>query len=174
MRPFYILLLSCIACISFSSGGELSPPENIKIKYAEKSLSISWDTVPGAIGYNIYTSDSPLNSKAKRIKINKKLVTSGTHFTYIWHFENGEQVRKIKGYTHYIAVTSVFEVNGKNRESKLSNEQSNAYFDGFDRINTRTEILDILQESQKTPLLPVVKYANEKRNSTPILRASIV
>lgn len=164
MRPFQTLILLSISFISFSARGEISSPENIKIKYAEKSLGISWDTVPGAIGYNIYTSNSPPATKTNRIKINKKLITSGTHFTYIWHFENGEKVRKIKGYKHHIAVTSVFEINGKKRESKLSKEKNNSYFDGFDRINTKTEILTILQDSQRTPLLPVVKYSNEKKN----------
>jgi len=163
MRPFQTLILLSISFISFSARGEISPPENIRIKYAEKNLSISWDTVSGAIGYNIYTGNSPLTTKTKRIKINKKLITSGTYFTYIWHFENGEKVRKIKGYKHYIAVTSLFKINGKKRESKLSKEQNNSYFDGFDRINTKTEILTILQDSQQTPLLPVVKYSNEKK-----------
>lgn len=144
--------------------GKGLPPSNIKIIYTETILDITWDTVYGAIGYNIYTADSPNIPKKKKIKINQRLITSGLHFAYIWHFENGEKVRKIKGYKHYISVTSVFSNKGKTFESALSEEANNCYFDGFELIASRNEILTIIQKSQKAPFLPVKKLRNKKKD----------
>ncbi len=141
---------------------ELAPPSNIKIIYAEKSLGISWDTTPGAIGYNIYTSSTPQTLKKKKRKVNTKLITSGTHFTYLWHFENKKKVRKIKGYKHFITVTSVFKNNGKERESGFSPLKDNCYFTGYGPVLTKKAVQSIIQEKQKTPVLPVIKYSNGK------------
>ena len=132
--------------------------------YTETTLDITWDTVPGATGYNIYTGNSAHLPKKKKIKVNQKLITSGPHFAYIWHFEKGEKVRKIKGYKHYISVTSVFSIKGKNYESALSEERNNCYFDGFKRIGSRKKIQNILQKSQSTPFLPVKKLRNRKED----------
>jgi len=144
--------------------GTVLPPSNIKITYTETALDITWDTVPGATGYNIYTAASPNIPKKDKLKINQKLITSGPHFAYIWHFENGEKVRKIKGYRHYISVTSVFSQKGKNYESAVSEEVNNCYFDGFARIDSRKEILNILQTSQRETFLPVKKLRNRKED----------
>lgn len=163
MIRFRLIKISLICVLFFLAlYGKILPPTNIQIGYSEKCLDISWDSVTGAIGYNIYTSSTPFVSKSKKRKINKKLITSGIHFTYIWHFEKKEKVRKIKGYKHYIAVTSVFEINGKKRESGLSKEVNNCYFEDFNKINSPTATQNILKESQKTPLLPIVKYSNSK------------
>jgi len=157
-----ILLPVFLLVISVSRAEEIIPPSNVRIEYSEKSLAITWDSVPGAAGYNIYTSDAPLMPRYRKMRINKKLITSGTHFTYIWHFENGEKVRKIKGYKHYLAITSVFEIKNKSKESKLSVEENNCYYDRFNKMTTRAKILSVIQDSQQTELLPVVKYANSK------------
>ncbi len=139
---------------------EVVPPSNIKITYAEKSLDITWDSVPGSIGYNIYTSSSTQSSRSKKRKINIRLITSGSHFTYLWHFEDNEKVRKIKGYKHFITVTSVFEIKGKKCESGFSPEKDNCYFTGYSKILNKKAILKILKNTQKTPVLPVVKHSN--------------
>lgn len=144
--------------------GKGLPPSNIKIAYTETTLDITWDTVPGATGYNIYTGRLAHIPKKDKIKVNQKLITSGSHFAYIWHFENGEKVRKIKGHKHYISVTSVFSIKGKNHESALSEEINNCYFDGFKRIDSRKAILNILQKSQRTSFLPVKKIKNRKED----------
>lgn len=141
---------------------EVAPPSNIKIVYTEKSLDISWDSTPGALGYNIYTSSTAQAPKKKNRKINTKLITSGTHFTYLWHFEGSEKVRKVKGYKHFISVTSVFEINGKKRESVFSPQKDNCYFNDYSKISTKKAIQNIFMETQKTPVLPVVKYSNTK------------
>jgi hypothetical protein len=144
--------------------GDVIPPSNIQITYSETSFDITWDSVPEAIGYNVYTSNSPDKSKKKKIKVNKILITSGTHFAYIWHFENGEKVRKIKGYKHYLSITSVFSINGKNQESGLSLENDNCYFDGFKQINSPKAIQNIIKTSQITPKIPVINYINRKED----------
>jgi len=156
------LLLLFLSALSVSRAEEITPPSNIRITYSEKSFDISWDTVPGTVGYNIYTGDTPHQPRHRKKRINRKLITSGARFTYLWHFENGEKVRKIKGYTHYLAVTAVFEIKNGFRESMLSEEKNNCYFDGFDNMTTRTRMLSILRDTQEAPLLPVIKYSNSK------------
>jgi hypothetical protein len=130
-------------------------PQNLRIDYAEKSLDLTWDSVPDAIGYNIYTSDKPGLPRQKKLKVNSVLISSGPHFTYLWHFENKEKVRKIKGYRHFISVTAVFEKNGIRQESGQSEERDNRYFEGYTQAYTREAIEKILQPSQLAPLLPV-------------------
>ena len=144
--------------------GKVLPPTNINIDYTETTLDITWDTVPGATGYNIYTGRSADIPKKDKIKVNQKLITSGPHFAYIWHFENGKKVRKIKGYTHYISVASVLSIKGKNYESALSEEINNCYFDGFKHVDSRNAILNIFQKSQKETFLPVKKIGNRKED----------
>ncbi len=144
--------------------GEIRPPANIHVIYSERSLDITWDSVKGAVGYNIYSSSYPKTPKQKKRKINKTIITSGTHFTFLWHFENGVKVRKIKGYRHYLAVTSVFKTDGKAKESSLSEEINNFYFDGFCNMNTRQRIQKIFLDSQKVDLLPVERKVNSKKS----------
>ena len=159
-RKISIIIISFALFITLY--GEVLPPSNVQITFSETSFDITWDSVPCAIGYNVYTSNTPNKSKKKKIKVNQKLITSGTHFAYIWHFEKGEKVRKIKGYEHHISITSAFSINGKNHESDLSKEKNNCYFDGFKQINSRKAIQKILTASQKTPLIPIKKYRNRK------------
>lgn len=155
---------ACLALLSLfhSIYSEIRPPSNIKIAFSESSLDITWDSVPGAMGYNIYTGSAANVPKAKRIKVNSRLITSGTHFTYLWHFEKGVKARKIKGYTHFIAITSVFSIKGKTRESGLSQEIDNCYFDGFKQAASAAALENIMQDSQKTPPLPVQQRHNTR------------
>ena len=64
-------------------------------------------------------------------KLNQKLITSGPRFVFIWSFDNGKRERTVKGYNHFISVTSVFNIEGDTVESMLSKEVTNNYFDGF-------------------------------------------
>lgn len=142
---------------------EIVPPQNVQVTYSEKSIDLFWDSIPSALGYNIYTGTTPSLPQSKKIKINKNLIVSGPHFTYLWHFENGEKVRKIKGYAHYIAISAVYEVDGKERESGLSEEINNCYFDNFKNITTVASLNKVLKDSQVTPLLPFEEYKNKKK-----------
>ena len=64
-----IAFLLFFLTVSTAFSVEILPPSNIKITYAEKSLDITWDSTPGAIGYNIYTSSTPQTLKKKKRKI---------------------------------------------------------------------------------------------------------
>jgi hypothetical protein len=156
------IFLILITLFSFSYG-RIEPPANIQIIFSEKTLDIYWDSVPGTIGYNIYTSPMPGVEKSQKKKINSKLITSGPHFTYIWNFENGKRVRRIKGYEHHISLTSVFSNGTGEIESPLSREVNNCYFKGFRNINTLQKIEGILAPRQNTPYLPVKKRVNKKK-----------
>ncbi|KMQ49371.1 hypothetical protein CHISP_3715 [Chitinispirillum alkaliphilum] len=137
------------------SAGGISPPENLQIIHTEKSMDISWDPVPGADGYNLYTSTIPEAPDCQKIRINQEIIRSGNRFTYLWHFENGERVRKIKGLNHFISVTSVFEQSGKTVESEFSDERDNRFFEGFGRIGLEINVEEVLIEKQHTEPLPV-------------------
>lgn len=153
-----ILLLFAIA------PGEISPPANIQVIYSEKSLDMWWDSVPNASGYNIYTVNFKKTKPAQRQKINQKLITSGTHFTFFGESKNGETNRKMKGYEYHLAITTVCSLGGKEKESVFSEVVDNCYFEGFRNIDCRSKIEKILASTQQTPYLPAAKKVNSREN----------
>jgi hypothetical protein len=133
----------------------LKSPSAVQVVFSETSLDINWDSVPGAIGYNLYDRDPKAGKKEKRRKINPALITSGTHFLYIWDFEDGKRVRKIKGYEHHLSVAAVFDVKGREKEGPFSRERDNCYFEGFRNVTSARDIERILVPQQAAPKLPV-------------------
>jgi hypothetical protein len=140
------------------------PPQNLRVIYGEQSLDLTWDSVPGAAGYNIYTAPSPKLPMSKKRKINPALITSGSHFTYIWDFEDGIRERKIKGRLHYLSVTAVFEKKGRVVESKPTPEADDFYFKGYENIDAPVKIKPILRTSQAAPFLPVETFVNKRKD----------
>lgn len=143
----------------------ISAPADIQVTFSEKSLIISWDSVPDADGYNVYNLSSPLKQqppKYHKKKLNSSLVRSGTHFTYLWENVSGKKVRNVKGYSHTIAVTSVL-IKGKDTlESSLSRRWTNKYFKGYSKVDDSVTIMSILKQSQVKPFLPVAESINTK------------
>jgi len=163
MKTRLILFLLCFA-INRLPGAPLPVPTNLRVIFTETSLDISWDSLPGAVGYNLYDRP-PSNKKGlKKRKINPALITSGPHFSYIWDFENEMRVRKIKGYEHHLSLTAVMNINGKEKEGPASEEFDNNYFEGYRNVLTRADILRILVPAQAAPLLPVVHRANTRED----------
>jgi len=136
-------------------------PANLRIVYGEQNLDITWDSLPGVTGYNLYTAPTPNLPVAKKRRINQTLITSGTHFLYMWDYENGRHERKIKGRLHYISVTALYDKKGRVVESKPSPEADNFYFKGYCDIDTPAEIKALLKPSQTAPLLPVEARVNK-------------
>jgi hypothetical protein len=97
-------------------------------------------------------------------KINRKLITSGPRFVFIWSFEQGKRERSVKGYYHYISITSVFDIEGDTTESDLSIKVSNNYFEGFGNMTSKKRIKSVFLEEQKSIYLPV-DYMVNKKNS---------
>ncbi len=160
-RVFYVcFFLFLFFCDIFCQN--LPVPVLTKISYGEKMLIIEWDTVPGAVGYNLYSSPNPELSKRDRLKINQDLINSGNRYAYLWHWEKKKRVRKIKGYRHSLAVTAVFLISGKEIESELSNEMDNDFFKGFSRILQSEQIDKISQKEQEIAFLPVPQKRNSK------------
>jgi hypothetical protein len=139
-----------------------APPASVRAAYAEKSIDIAWDSVPGAAGYHVYTGAEAGLPIAKRRRLNQQLITSGTHFTYIWDVNAGQRVRGVKGYRHHLVVTSVAVDDGVEVESGPSAEIDNCYFEGFDRADTRTGIERVLRPKQQTERLPVERHGNSR------------
>jgi hypothetical protein len=136
-------------------------PANPRIVYGEQSLDITWDSLPGVTGYNLYTAAAPNLLISKKRRINQTLITSGTHFLYMWDYENGKHERKIKGRLHYISITAVYDRKGRVVESKPSAEADDFYFKGYCNINTPAKIKSLLKASQAGPLLPVEARVNK-------------
>ncbi len=139
-------------------------PSNLKIIYGEQSLDLTWDVIPDAKGYNIYTASSPGLSMSKKRKINQTLITSGSHFTYIWDYEDGKRERKIKGRLHYLSVTAVYEKKGRVVESKPCPEMDDFYFNGFSNIDSIDKITRILKHVQISPPLPIEAHINKAQD----------
>jgi hypothetical protein len=158
------IFVFCIALWASLYSAELKPPRNIKMVYNEKSLELFWDSVPGASGYNIYSSPVADANRKKRRRVNLKLITSGPHFVYIWNFEKGKRVRKIKGYEHHLCVTAVCSTGGKEVESAFSREVDNCYFEGYRNVDSMEKIQGILRKKQRTPFLPVEKHVIPKKD----------
>jgi hypothetical protein len=144
-------------------GSEHYSPVNVRVVYSERSFDITWDSIPGALGYNIYTGDKPYFPAEQKRKINRKLITSGTHFTYLWDSENGQIIKRIKGYRHYLALTAVYEQDGLETESAFSREIDNNYFEGFGNCDSSGRITHVFIDSQRTAFLPVKEKANSRK-----------
>ncbi|MBD3241376.1 MAG: hypothetical protein GF331_12370 [Chitinivibrionales bacterium] len=138
------------------------PPDSISVTYSEKALDLTWNAVTGADGYHVYTAPEPGLPKAKRRKINNALITSGTHFTYIWDVNGKERTRAIKGKRHYLAVTAVALDGSTEVEGPLSHEIDNDYFHGYERVIRKAQLERILQDRQQTEHLPVDQKRNKK------------
>ena len=41
---------------------DLATPNNVKIRYSDDAVNISWDSVPNATSYKIFSSDEPLGN----------------------------------------------------------------------------------------------------------------
>jgi len=159
-----ISISTCLAFffLSLDAYCQIRPPSGVTVSFSESSIDITWDSVPGAAGYNIYTGGAAGMPKAKKTRVNSRTITSGTHFTFLWHFEKGVKVRKVKGYKHFISIAAVFSINGRMQESGLSEEFDNCYFDGFAKVASAAAIKSILEASQATPFLPVKHYDNSR------------
>jgi len=141
--------------LALATAKPVEPPQAVRVGAGEKILEITWDSVPGASGYNVYTAPAPGLAKKKRRQVNASLVTSGTRYTYIWHYENGEKVRAVKGRRHFISVTAVCSTKTGVVESPFSREADNLYFTGHGPMTSAPAIRAVLADSQKTPRLPV-------------------
>ncbi len=149
------LLFDASAALLAAEEPSLAAPQNVRAVFTEKSIDLTWDSVPGATGYHVYTSAEPGVPLTERRRVNQLLVTSGTHFTYIWDISNGQRVRGVKGYRHCIVLTSVARQGSAETQSAPSQEISNCYFEGFSRIETRAAVEKVLRDRQQTARLPV-------------------
>ena len=159
---FFLLLSTCLDASIKDNTMNLQIPQNVWLEYAEKALVVNWDTVAGAIGYNVYRSSVEKAEKENMEKINHKLITSGPRFVFIWRINEGKREKTIKGYHHYISVTAVFEINGDTCESALSKEVSNNYFDGFAKMTSKKQIKKILLAKQQSSNLPIDYKSNDR------------
>jgi hypothetical protein len=141
---------------------ELQVPQHVWVEYSEKNLVVNWDSVAGAIGYNVYRSSKKSDEKEDMELLNRKMITSAPRFVFIWRFDQGQRERSIKGHQHFIAVTAVYNIDGDTCESALSARVSNKYFDGFSNVISKRRIENILQEEQKSEPLPVSVIPNSK------------
>lgn len=160
---FTVVLTLLVAAAAVATPSSLPAPQNLRVDYSEKALDLNWDSVPGAAGYHIYTSTMADAPPAKQQRVNRKLITSGTHFTYLWNFVDGERVRAIKGREHHLCVRAVRYRDTDSAEVKgpCSPEVDNCYFDGFRKVLTAGAIENILVDTQLTARLPV----KQRRNS---------
>jgi len=156
-RIFLILLLLC-GC----AAAQVVAPVNLRADYSEKCLDLMWDSVPGATGYSVYTRPCTTAACALR-RINKRLITSGTHFAYLWDLDSSERTPAIKGVEHHIAVTAVCSTATGVRESEPSTQIDNCYFEGFRNAARRATIERILAPGQRADTLPIALPATDKR-----------
>jgi hypothetical protein len=171
-------VMGCLACMrrallaasvlaAASLGGQATvplPPANIRITYTEQILEIAWDSVPSAIGYNLYTSPVRNAPPAQRRKVNSRLITSGTRFTYIWDVLGHRRTRAVKGFEHHLCLTSVVEDSGAKVESACSEEFDNCYYDGFRGLDSPDKITRVLVAKQESPFLPVAARPCKKKD----------
>jgi hypothetical protein len=160
MTAFFVRTIPVFLVIGCLSGAFAQPdscaarPANLRAAFTESSIDLSWDSVPGASGYNLYTGTRDDSITADFRKINRNIITSGTRYTYLWDVIDGKHVPGIKGIEHHIAVAAACTTGGTVRESRLSNRIDNRYFDGFSRISSRNAVDKVLQKSQRLPHIP--------------------
>jgi len=151
----FFLVIFCAISVCFGVVAAIEAPKNISIEFSEKNYLITWDSVPGAIGYNVYSAVSENTTARENRKLNAKLVRSGTRFVFIWLTDNGQRERKVKGYPHCITVTAVGPAKNDTVESDLSAPICNDYFDGFSEAVTKKKIQSILIDTQRVDTLPL-------------------
>lgn len=107
----YSLIFALSAGCGGSSGDFLPAPELISVEAGNKSLTVTWNTVPGAETYNIYlAASSGVN------KVNYNSLNSGIRLE--WNV-SPRIIRDLQNdTTYYIVVTA----RKGNIESKISNE----------------------------------------------------
>jgi hypothetical protein len=160
-----ILALGFFSILSghFAPCGEIRSPRNLRAAFTESSIDLSWDSVPGVSGYNLYTCTHDDSATAHFRKVNKNLITSGMRYTYLWDVIDGKHVPGIKGIEHHIAVAAVCTTGGAISESRLSDRIDNRYFDGFSGRNSSAAIEEVLQHSQRLPAIPLKMAATSRR-----------
>jgi hypothetical protein len=155
-------LVPILLCLCGCAAAQLGAPVNLRADYSEKCLDLVWDSVPGATGYNVYTRPCTTAACVPR-RVNKRLITSGTHFAYLWDLDSSERTPAIKGVEHHLAVTAVCSTATGVRESEPSLPIDNCYFEGF-RNATRSGVIErILATTQRADTLPIALPATDKR-----------
>ncbi len=156
-------MAALLMSVPSEAGSGPPPPDSISVVYSEKALDLTWNPVAGADGYNVYTAPERGVPKTKRRKVNTTLITSGTHFTYIWDVNGKERRRAIKGRRHYLAVAAVALEGAKRIEGRLSHEVDNDYFEGYERMVRSARLERILRARQLTKHLPVERKRNREK-----------
>jgi hypothetical protein len=160
MRPRSVPALLLAAGTLLAAPAPMTPlplpaPQKVLVVYSEQSLDLTWDSVPGALGYNIYTSSDAGVPLAKRRRVNPALITSGTHFTYIWDVDGDQRVRNVKGVRHHLAIAAVDSLDGGARIGALSGDVDNDYFAGCDHMTSAAALRGVLVARQAVTPLPV-------------------
>ncbi len=96
-----------IGADEFSGASSALPPPSSITATAANSIDLSWSSVSGAVGYNVYRSTT---SGSGYVKINGSSPVSGTSY---------KDKNTVPGTTYYYVVTSV---NSKGQESAYSKE----------------------------------------------------
>jgi len=166
-----IMLVSIMAIDGFSAPTPCGPPVHLRADYREKSIELFWDSVPGAAGYNLYTRPCVAKNCLPR-KINARLITSGTRFSYIWDIDSGSREYAIKGVEHHLSVAAVCSTRTGLHEGVRSREIDNCYFRGYQNARSATAIGGILARSQSAPLLPVDQHPLKKTEFISFMQSS--
>lgn len=160
---FFVTMACCTpACIA----DPCQPPKNLRAVFSETSIECLWDSVNGATGYNLYDLAVEPGKKNGRRKINALPITSGTRFSYIWDIDKGEMVKRIKGYSHRLVATALFD---DCHESGPSNSIDNSYFERYKNVLTPQRIAPILSVQQRTLPLPTQPRAMTRQQLTDFL-----
>ena len=113
-----------IGADEFSGASSALPPPSIITATAANSIDLSWSSVSGAVGYNVYRSTT---SGLGYVKINGSSPVTGTSYV---------DKNTVPGTTYYYVVTSV---NSKGQESAYSKE-AHATEPGGNQAPTLTSI----------------------------------
>jgi hypothetical protein len=151
-----------VLCLCGCAAAQVGAPVNLRAEYSEKCLDLMWDSVPGATGYNVYTRPCTTAACMPR-RVNRRLITSGTHFAYLWDLDSSERTPAIKGVEHHIAVAAVCSTATGVRESAPSRQIDNCYFEGFKNATRRVIIERILTTTQRADTLPIALPATDKK-----------
>ncbi len=147
-----LVLFFIIGFCSLGYSKSLKIPQNVKLDCSEKAIDVSWDSIPEAYGYNVYSRNSITSNTHK---VNKNIIKSGCRFRYIWDLEKGERVKKIKGFSHYISVRAVYKKKKSRTESKHSTLADNQYFNGYKNVWNKNNLQNVLIDSQTVKPLPL-------------------
>ena len=122
----------------------LPAPEGLRITCVEKAIDLSWDAVPGAVGYNVYTAPRAGLTTFEKTRANVRLITSGSRFTLIWLVSEGRRERCVKGYRHFLSVTAVDSIGNRPVDGMASLEVDNNYFRGYDTVRSPDDVKRIV------------------------------